>query len=364
MKVAIVGGGIMGCATALALADAGVDVVVLERAVPGAEASSAAAGILGAQIEPKDDEELTTFVRARAAWEGWARELRETTGIDVGWRKCGVLRVARNDEERAAIEQGVAWQRERGVRAELLDASGAREVEPEIAKDVVAAAHFADDAQLDPPTLLRALMVAASRRPRVSVRSGATVERLLVERDRCVGVRLDAEDLRADATVLAAGSWSSLVAGLPPSVAPVRPVRGQMVLLEQRPPRVRAIVFGIAHVPGRGEGSGAARCVSYVVPRGDGRVLCGSTMEHAGFRKEVTAAGVHAILSGVLACVPSLASAAVASSWSNFRPYADDGRALVGASPLAGLFLATGHHRNGILLAKLTADQVTRAVLG
>jgi glycine oxidase len=129
----------------------------------------------------------------------------------------------------------------------------------------------------------------------------------------------------------------------------VRPVRGQIVLLDERPPGVRTIVFGA-----RG----------YVVPRGDGRVVCGSTTEHVGFRREVTAAGVHAILGGALAVVPSLGDAQLVGMWSNFRPHVEGDRALVGASPMPGLFLATGHHRNGILLAKVTAEEVAAAALG
>ena len=155
-------------------------------------------------------------------------------------------------------------------------------------------------------------MAALALQPRVTIRSGATVERLLVERDRCAGVVLDEGEVRADATVLAAGSWSSLVPGVPAAVPAVRPVRGQMVLLDERPPRLRTIVFGAG---------------GYVVPRGDGRVLCGSTMEHVGFRKEVTAAGVHAILASALASVPSLAAAQLGGTWSNFRPHAEERRA-------------------------------------
>jgi glycine oxidase len=350
MRVAIIGGGVMGCATALALAERGVDVVVLERAVPGAEASSAAAGILGAQIELHGrGEDAALFLRARDAWGPWALHLRELTGIDVGHRVSGVLRVAFSVEQEAQLEHDVAWQRDHGLRAELLDGRRARAVEPSLSSDVVASAHFADDAQVDPQVLLRALMAALVQSPRVQLRGGTTVERLLVEHDRCAGVKLDDGELRADATVLAAGSWSSLIPGVPAEVPAVRPVRGQIVLLDERPPTVRTIVFG----PG-----------GYVVPRGDGRVLCGSTMEHAGFRKEVTAAGVHAILGGALACVPSLGAAQVVGSWSNFRPHAHGDRPLVGASPLPGLFLATGHHRNGILLAKVTADEVARVVAG
>jgi glycine oxidase len=348
MKVAIVGAGVMGCTAALELAQRGADVVLLERAVPGAEASSAAAGILGAQVElhgGEDDAPL--FVRARAAWETWAQTLREASRIDVGYRVSGVLRAAHTEAEAGALAREVAMNARLGLRAELLEGDQARVVEPELARDVLAAVHFPDDAQVDPAALLRALMALLARAPRVEVRSGATVQRLLVEGDRCVGVRLDEGDLRADATVLAAGSWSSLIPGVPSGVPPVRPVRGQIVLLEERPPRARTIVFGAG---------------TYVVPRGDGRVVCGSTTEHVGFRKEVTAAGVQAILSGALACVPSLGAAQLAGAWSNFRPHVEGHRGLVGASPLPGLFLATGHYRNGILLSKVTAEAVAHAV--
>lgn len=352
MRVAIVGGGVMGCATALALAGRGADAIVIERAVPGAEASSAAAGILGAQVElhgPSRERSAPLFARAREAWGSWAQELREASGIDVGYRVSGVLRVALSEGERAELARDVAWQQSRGLRASLLDSAAAREIEPQLAPAALAAAHFPDDAQVDPPALLRALVAAAARSARIAIRSGATVQRLLLERDRCVGALLDDGELLADAVVLAAGSWSSLVPGVPTSLPAVRPVRGQMLLLDERPPRVRAIVFGAS---------------TYVVPRGDGRVVCGSTMEHAGFRREVTAAGLEAILAGALACVPSLGAAQFSSAWSNFRPHVEGDTPLIGASPLPGLFLATGHHRNGILLSKVTADAVASAVLG
>ncbi len=352
MKIAIIGAGVMGCATARALAKRGADVVLLERAIPGAEASSAAAGILGAQIEMHEKGEmLASFVRARSEYAAFASELRDETGIDIGYRVSGALWTGRTEDERASIAKAVAWQRDAGLKAELLDGARAREIEPSLADDIVTAAHYPDESQIDPPSLLRALVASLARpcHARVELRSGATVQRLLVENDRCVGVRLDDGDLRADATVLAAGSWASLVPGLPSSIPSVRPARGQIVLLEERPPRLRAIVLGAG---------------TYAVPRGDGRVLCGSTLEMVGFKKEVTAGGVHAILSGTLATVPSLASAALTATWSNFRPHTADHHALVGASPLAGLFLATGHFRNGILLANETARTVADAIVG
>jgi glycine oxidase len=350
VRVAIVGGGIMGCSTALCLAERGADVVVLERAVPGAEASSAAAGILGTQTElHRSEEHVDAFVRARQAWAAWAPTLQQASGFDIGYRPTGVLHVARTDDELAELAREVSWQKARGLTAALISELQAREVEPELGPGLVGAAHFPDDAQVDPPALLRALMVLLARSHQIEVRSGTTVERLLVERDRCVGAKLDDGEVRADATVLAAGSWSSLIPGVPVELPAVRPVRGQIVVLDERPPRVRTIVFGAG---------------AYLVPRGDGRVVCGSTMENAGYRKEVTAAGVHSILAGCLACVPSLGSAQLAATYSNFRPYVSGDTALVGASPLPGLFLATGHHRNGILLCKTTADAVATAVFG
>jgi glycine oxidase len=339
----------MGCASALALAKRGARVTLLERAVPGAEASSAAAGILGAQAESHEAPALREmFVRARDEYAAWAETLEAETGIAVGHRVSGLLHVARDAEERETLAALVVTQRGEGLRAEWLDATEARRVEPELRADTAGAAYYPDDAQVDPPALLRALVAAVSRAG-VLVKAGTVVHRVLVEGDACIGVLLDEGKLLADATVLAAGSWSSLVPGVPSAVPAVKPARGQMVLLEERPPRVRTILF--AH-------SG------YVVPRGDGRVLCGSTLEFVGFRREVTAGGVLGILTSAIDLAPGLAEAQVSTFWNSFRPYSSIDAPLMGASPLPGFFLATGHHRNGILLAKVTGDAVANAILG
>jgi glycine oxidase len=339
----------MGCASALALAKRGVRVTLLERAVPGAEASSAAAGILGAQAESQEAPALRDlFVRAREQYAAWAESLEAATGIGIGHRVSGLLHVAHDAEERAALLAYVRSQQADGLRAEMLDANEACRVEPELHPENAGAAYFPDDAQVDPPALLRALVAAVSR-VGVTIKTGAVVHRVLVEADTCVGVLLDEGRLLADATVLAAGSWSSLVPGVPSAVPAVKPARGQMVLLEERPPRMRTILFARS---------------GYVVPRGDGRVLCGSTLEFVGFRREVTAGGVQAILNSAIGLAPGLASAQVSTFWNSFRPYSSIDAPLMGPSPLPGLFLATGHHRNGILLAKVTGDTVADAILG
>ncbi len=342
----------MGCATALELAARGVrELIVLERAIPGAAASSAAAGMLAAQMESADDDELARFVRARDAYEGWTDSLRDATGIDVGFRRSGALALVRDETAMAAARARVERQRARGLRAELLDRSQALAVERAIGDDVAGAAWFPDEAQVDPPQLLRALVAAVSRAG-IVVRSGTTVSSLVREGDRCVGVAVDGrETIRADAVLLAAGSWSSLVPGVPDDLPKVRPIRGQLVLLEERPPQLRTILFG-DH--------------AYVVPRGDGRVICGSTMEDVGHVRGVTAAGAQRILASAIAMAPALGTAELSKTWCNFRPHVPgrEGRPLVGASPLPGLFLATGHHRNGILLAHATAQEAAAAMLG
>jgi glycine oxidase len=347
MHVVIIGGGVMGCASAEAILAKGHRVTLLEKAVPGAEASSAAAGILGAQVESHDSPDLrATFVRARSLYPAWAESLRSSTGIDVGYRRTGVVRVAFDDAEASRLAAEVAAHGRERLSAELLGRDDLLRLEPELSPRAVAGAYFPDDGQVDPRALLRAL-VAHVARAGVTIRSGSHVRSLLLEGGACRGVVTDDDAIEADAVVLAAGSWSSLVGGLPPSLPSVSPVRGQIVLLDERPPSVRTIVFGPS---------------GYVVPRGDGRVLCGSTMEHVGFRSEVTAGGMSVILSRSIDLVPRLGAASFGGAWASFRPMSSGATPMVGASPMAGLFLATGHHRNGILLAKFSANAVADAI--
>ncbi|MCL2778852.1 MAG: glycine oxidase ThiO [Polyangiaceae bacterium] len=359
MRIVIVGAGVMGCATALELKQRGVrEVVVLDQSVPGAEASSAAAGMLAAQIESRDDAELDSFVAARNAYREWTESLYDATGIDVGYRRSGALCIFR---DQALFEQArlrVEAQRARGLACELVDGASARHIDQEIATDILGAAYFPDEAQVDPPRLMRALLSAATRAG-VTIRSGTTVSALVTEGGRCVGVSAESagaharEVLRGDAVVLAAGSWSSLVPGVPRELPRVRPVRGQILMLDERSPRLRCIVFS-DH--------------AYVVPRGDGRVVCGATMENVGHRREITASGISTVLNNSLRIAPCLGEAAFVSSWCNFRPQVvtpsqgEAGAPLVGASSLPGLFVATGHHRNGILLAKAAAVAVASAI--
>lgn len=348
--VLIIGGGVMGCASALALARKGVQTLVLERSIPGAEASSAAAGMLGAQVEAKEDGPfLRLCIESRARFGDWARSLQELTGIDVQHRRCGVLRVATREDRLSALTDLADWQSRAGLSAEPVDGKRAREIEPELAESIVGGVHFPDDARVDPPSLLKALRIAAERCG-ARFQTGALVRRVVVEGGRARGVLLeDGERVEAAHVVLAAGSWSTLVEGteLPP--ATVRPARGQVLELTMPRPVMRGILWGDA---------------AYMSPRDDGRVLVGSTLEFVGFRRGVTAGAIRDLLGGAIGLVPALHAAELSRTWSAFRPYTADEMPLIGPTDVDGLTLATGHYRNGILLSPITGEIVTSCATG
>ena len=342
--VVIVGGGVMGCAVALRLARRGAAVTVIERGIPGAEASSAAAGMLAPQMEAEGPGPMLELgLRSRALYPALASELADMTGIDIGYVKSGVLAVALTEDDERALGTRRVWQTARGMRVEALTGDAARVREPALGPAVHGALLFPDDAQVNARSLARAFSQAAAAAG-ARFLQGRYVRRVCIEGGVATGVELDGETLRAGTVVVAAGSWSGLVegAGVPASV--VRPARGQLVSIETRPPLFRHVLS----VHGRG----------YLVPRRDGTVIAGSTVEMVGFRKEVTVAGLAEILGLARVLVPGLADAPVIDSWSNFRPFTEDHLPVLGPTAVRGLVLATGHYRNGILLAPVTAQAI------
>jgi len=348
LDAVVVGAGVMGCGVALELAKAGQSVTLLERSIPGAEASSAAGGILGPQMEGSGPGPfLDLCLRSRAMYPAFARDVEALSGVSVGYLPSGVLQVALTPADADGLDATVAWQRAVGLRADLLDGAQARALEPQLSKQAVAAAHFPDDHQVDNRLLTRALQMAAARAGAV-FRSGYV--RGVVSRDgRATGVDLDGEVLEARSVVVAAGSWSGLVQGTQVDPRVLRPMRGQMVQLQTRLPLLSRIL---------------ASHQGYLIPRSDGRIVAGSTMELVGYEKQATAGGLAAILSNAIALCPALAEAPVQEFWAGLRPYTEDHLPILGQGPLEGLFLATGHFRNGILLLPVTARVVAELVLG
>jgi len=348
MEVLIVGAGVVGCAIAWRLQQAGVRCTVLERSIPGAEASSAAGGILAPQAEADGPGPfLDLCLASRALYPEFARELREVSGVDISFRESGVLEVTFDDREIAGMQQRIQWQREHGLDAEWLDGSAARALEPELSPKILGAVRFPRDAVVDNRLLVSALTAAAARS---GARFVTAQVRGLVERGgRVVGVSTDGGELDGDAVVVAAGAWTALVPGALPSSAAVRPARGQMAMVRTRVQICRHVVFGAQ---------------GYAVPRVDGRLLLGSTVEFAGFEKQVTAEGLAKVLGVGLRLFPGLSSAPVVETWAGFRPHTPDGLPILGPGALPGLFLASGHFRNGILLTPITASVLADTILG
>jgi glycine oxidase len=348
--VVIVGGGIMGCAAAYELCRRGVPVTVLERAVPGAEASSAAAGILGAQVEAHAPGPLSELgLRSRALFPGLVRALERDAAVQIEYRRCGVLKVAFTKQQLQALRRQHAWQARAGLPLQELGRKQLWELEPALSKSALGALRFEDDAVVDPRALLRALRIAAERRG-VKFRSGCVVQRIEEEAGRASGVELDdGSSVRASHVVLAAGSWTSLLWPEARGGPRIVPARGQMIEIATSVPLVAAILFG-------------PDC--YCVPRADGRLLIGSTLEFVGFRRGVTAGAVARLLAAAIQLLPAAADAELCSTWSSFRPYTIDELPLLGPSRLPGLIVMSGHYRNGILLAPISARIVRNAVLG
>lgn len=347
-RVVIIGGGLIGALSALRLADAGVDVLVIERTAPGAEASGAAAGILSPYAEAKGPGALFDLgVESLALHASLNEELRGRAGVDTGFERHGVLEVARDEAEAESLIVRTAWQRERNLPVEALDARTLRQREPALAASLLHGMFFPDDATVDPPRLMAGVVQAAARAG-VRFRSGVTARKVVIERGRTKGVETDDGLVEGDTVVVCAGAWSGLVDQALGDPASVRPMRGQLVELETRPPPTRSVVF--AHG-------------GYLVPRADGRVVVGSTLEFVGFRRGVTVDGVAKLLTLAARTVPSLADATVSRMWSNFRPFTEDRVPLVGTRHIEGLVIATGHHRSGVLLAPVTAEIVRDLVL-
>ena len=350
VDVVVVGGGVIGCAIARRAARGGLRVVVAERATPGMEASFAAAGMLSPLAEASGPGPfLDLLLRARSLYPDFAAALREETGVDVGYGDAGTLYLALREEDEAELEHRFAWQSAAGLAVERLDAAQVREAEPGVSPDARWGLRFPGDHQADNRALGRALWGAAARAG-AEFRLGADVVALLREGGRAAGVVLaGGERIRAGAVVLAAGSWAGRMEGLPRPV-PVEPVHGQIAALESIPPLFRHVVD-------------SPRC--YLVPRSEGRILAGATVERLGFRKAVTPRGLVGLLEGALEIAPSLADAAIVETWAGLRPGTPDGFPILGTDPdLPNLHYATGHFRNGILLTPLTAELIGDVLLG
>jgi glycine oxidase len=347
--VLVVGAGAVGCNIALQCAQQGLRTTLVERDEPAAGASGAAGGMLAAAVEARaPSPALTLGIESRRMHAELAAWLRQEHAVDVGHLRCGVLLVAFDEDEAAALDERADALEQAGVEVERLDAAETLRREPRLSDHALAALELPEEAQIEPRRWVRAVTIAAERAG-VPVRTGAEVGGVVTDRDRVQGVTIDDELVEADHVVLAAGSWTCRIGGVPLVPHAVRPVRGQMIATETRRPACSRIVFGAG---------------GYLISRADGSALCGSTEESAGFRHEPTLGGVAQVLGTATRLVPSLYGCPLREVWTGLRPSTPDGLPLVGESAVPGLWVASGHHRNGILLAPVTAKIVVDQLLG
>jgi glycine oxidase len=355
--VAIIGAGVVGLGIAWRLAARGVAVSVFDRGAAGQGATHAAAGMLAACAEAEPGEEaLVALGRdSQARWPAFAEELQQASGIDVELRREGTLVIALTSDDQARLFHHLEFQKKLDLPLEWISAAETRRREPHLAGKLAGAVFSPEDHQVDNRKLAAALSVAA-RAAGASVNEHTPVASISSQGRRVDGVVLaDGRKHAADVVVLAAGAWSrgiaSSIPDLPPrSLPPVRPIKGQMLALRMDPaaPLINHVIWG----PG-----------IYLVPRRDGRLIAGATVEEKGFDTTLTAGGLLTLLEAAWRAVPAIEELAIDEMWVGHRPGSRDDAPILGPGPLDGLIYATGHHRNGILLAPVTADAIARLVL-
>lgn len=348
--VVIVGAGVVGCAAARLLASAGRRVVLVDPGRPCREASWAAAGMLGVHTEGGPDGPFFELCRrSRALFPDFAAGLYDETGIDAELSRSGTIVPVLDEEDARRFEPMAAAAPKSGLRVERLAADDVRRLEPWISPECRWGLHLPDDARVDNRRLCEALAVSLEARG-VPFRLGRPAVALVRRGDSVAGVRLaGGEEIAAGWVLLAAGAWSGLLEGLPRPL-PVEPRRGQMLSLGAPPGAIRHTVFSAG---------------GYLGPRVDGTVFVGATVERVGFDKRVTADGIAALLAVARRLAPRLGDAELLETWAGLRPGTPDDLPILGPDPeAAGLVYATGHFRNGILLAPVTAQIVLDTVLG
>ncbi len=324
---------------------------IFDAGKAGAGASHAAAGMLAAcaEAEPGEETLLDLNRESQRQWPAFAADLERASGLSVDLRESGTLVVALNADDAAKLRHQHAFQQSLGLPVEWLTGAEARRREPHLATKLAGALWCPEDHQVDNRKVAAALLVATEKAG-VRLHEHAPVERVMAGADRPRGVMVGGQLHKADIVVLAAGAWSRGVDIAPAAPLPVRPIKGQMLAVQMDPaaPVLSHVLWG----PG-----------TYMVPRKDGRLIIGATVEEKGFDTQITAGGQLALLTHAWRAVPTIEELPIIEQWVGFRPGSRDDAPILGPSELDGLIYATGHHRNGILLLPITAKVIADLVL-
>ncbi|AMA73888.1 MULTISPECIES: glycine oxidase ThiO [Aneurinibacillus] len=346
----IIGGGIIGVSIAYQLAKRGKTVTVLEKDTIGAHASSAAGGMLGAQVEFSEPGPLVELsLRSRSLFPDLQQELYAVSGIDIGLNHAGMLRVAWTEEEGDMLKHRASWQHDLGLRVEWLDRTEVKHIEPAVSDEMNGALYLPDDTQVSAPDLTRAFAVAA-------VKHGATIL------ERCEVLDIEVADgqitrlsttqgpFTAEHYVLAAGAWSGRIARKLGLSVSVFPIKGEAFSVLCMPQPIQKTIYSHG---------------CYIVPKSGNRLLVGASSADCGFDERLTLGGLQELMTKAVRLLPALKDCTLEKTWVSLRPQTNDGLPYFGSvSSCKNLLIATGHYRNGILLSPLTGEIIAQMIAG
>lgn len=342
-QVLVIGGGIIGLLTARELVLAGADVTLVEMGETGREASWAGGGILSPLYPWQAPESITALVGwSQQVYPGLVTSLHDETDVDPELIQSGMLIL-----DTLELDAAVAWSQRHGQRLEVVEAAALHQIEPELGPRPASAILFPEIRQLRTPRLSKAVRRMIDKR--IRLREREEVLELLIDGDRAVGVRTPKGRLEADSTVICTGAWTAKLLEQLDKKPDIQPVRGQMILFYAKPGQITHITLREGH---------------YVIPRRDGRVLFGSTIEHAGFSKATTAEDKEALYRNAVDLFPILKRTPIEDHWAGLRPGSPNGIPYIGPYPgISGLFFNAGHYRNGLVTAPASARLISDIML-
>ncbi len=348
--VFIIGGGVIGCAIAYRLAQRGKKVVLAERDTIGAHASSAAAGMLGAQVEFAEPGSLVELsLKSRQLFPALSRELYEKTGVDIQLNTSGILRVTYTEKEKAKLLAQAEWQSSMGEAVEWLETDQIRALEPAVTSEILGGLSIPHDYQVSSPHLTKAFAQAAALEGAELIEH-CEVEEIVREQEHIIGVKTSRGVFPCDDIVLAAGAWSGVLARRFGIDLPVEPIKGECFSVIAHKLPIKRTIFSHG---------------CYVVPKSGGRMIIGASVKEAGFDKRLTLDGIQKLTERAVRLIPELKNYEMETMWASLRPQTQNMLPFLGRhSTYKNLVLATGHYRNGILLSPITGEIVSQLIMG
>jgi glycine oxidase len=347
--VLIIGGGIIGLSIAWRLIGIGKKVVVVDKRNLGKEASWAAAGMLCGRLDLKPSEKqlLPIFEKSHYAWPKFAKELENKSGKSIGYRKEGTLMIACDIHEEQKLKNNYNFLKNNKVNISWLSGNKIREKEPYVSNNVLSGFFSPEDHHVNNRYILDALITILKKNKNNCIfKENTKVEKIITDKDQVIGVKTRNETIKTKEIIVCSGAWTNKIKNIEIKEVPIRPVKGQMVCLKM--PKGTSL---LKHILWREN--------VYLVPRDNSDLIIGATEEEMGFDKSLTAGGIYNLLKIAREVLPAIEDLSIVESWSGLRPATRDEAPIIGPSKkIKGLIYATGHHRNGILLAPLTSNVI------